>query len=597
MATQSQPLPNRIHSLDQFRGYTILGMFLVNYMGSYKSFVHPILLHHNVSCSYADTIMPHFIFAVGFAFRLSFGRKQHEGGLTAAYWRVVRRIIGLLVVTFSVYHVGRIAENWDQLTEMTFWEIFERPMKRVWLQTLGHIAVTSLWILPWMRTSVLTRIIVMVACALAHHIACYYGYFTYANSNPNAIDGGPLGFLTWTTPALLGTIACDWVQDAREKQQHPNLTKMFVWSIIIMLIGWFITWPARIYDISPKEMVALKEGEYKNRDYVNSVSGEAVKPLNEKLKPFNKVVGDLRGAYTNKGFEYKAQLVNEKMKERGLDPELVHPPKDINQEVIDQFEENPSPELLDMRERLEHYDTALKPEIIRLSDEQLEQKKELARNREALILAERDRKEELRVQFMQEANLDPAKDKATDEINKKINDTFAAEPGEKIETLRTETEAQKIPYLQFGSAYYDSFKAEEEKLKPLAQEFGEKEGAIKQEITNRLLTEAGLNPESDQPTDEINKKINEELAKTQGEEFDALREKHNTQKMLTDHLATLTEIDWEKLPTEERWELKLATDPVIPNEQRWEKFKSMSWGDLVGRNPFASPDEQNEEIV
>ncbi|MEZ6044894.1 MAG: heparan-alpha-glucosaminide N-acetyltransferase domain-containing protein [Planctomycetaceae bacterium] len=241
MATASQPLPNRIHSLDQFRGYTILGMFLVNYMGSYKSFVPPILLHHNVSCSYADTIMPHFLFAVGFAFRLSFGRKQHEGGLTAAYWRVVRRILGLLVVTFSVYHVGRIADSWEQLTEMTFWEIFEKPVKREWLQTLGHIAVTSLWILPWMRTSVLTRVIVMIVCALAHHAACYYGYFLYANTGPAGIDGGPLGFLTWTTPALLGTITCDWVQDAREKHKHPNLIKMFTWSAIIMLIGWLIT--------------------------------------------------------------------------------------------------------------------------------------------------------------------------------------------------------------------------------------------------------------------------------------------------------------------------------------------------------------------
>ncbi|QDU80672.1 hypothetical protein Pla110_24040 [Polystyrenella longa] len=597
MATASQPLPNRIHSLDQFRGYTILGMFLVNYMGSYKTFVHPVLLHHNISCSYADTIMPHFIFAVGFAFRLSFGRKRHEGGLTAAHWRVVRRILGLMVVTFSVYHIGRVANSWDQLTQMTFWEIFETPMKRVWLQTLGHIALTSLWILPWMRTSVLTRIIVMITCALAHHLACYYGYFLYANSSPNAIDGGPLGFLTWTTPALLGTITCDWVQDAREKHKHPNLVKMFLWSIVIMLLGWMITWPARLWDISPKEMQVLKDTEYKDRDHVNHVTGEAVKPLNEKLKPFNKVVGELRTEYTNKGFEYKQALVNEKMVEAGLDPELQYPPKYLNVEVINEFETSPSPELLELRERLERYEEALTPEIIRLNDEQLKTKTDLARKVESLILAERDRKLELQNQFMVEAELDPENDKPTDAINKKVNETFQAEPGAEIVELREQVQEAKVPYLEMDSVYYDSYQTEKATLESLTADFTTQETAIKNEITNRLLTEAGLDPEADTPTEEINKKIATELAATQGEEFDTLRQSQQAQKMLTDHLETLVEIEWTKLPTGERRDLKLAIDPVIPNEKRMEKLSGMSWTDFIGRNPFDSPDEQNEEIV
>lgn len=51
--------PARIRSMDQFRGYTMAGMFLVNFVGVFSA-VHPLLKHHNTYNSYADTIMPHF---------------------------------------------------------------------------------------------------------------------------------------------------------------------------------------------------------------------------------------------------------------------------------------------------------------------------------------------------------------------------------------------------------------------------------------------------------------------------------------------------------------------------------------------------------
>ena len=63
------PVVDRIHSLDQFRGYTVLGMFFVNFIG-YFAVTPAIFKHHNTYCSYADTIMPQFFFAVGFAYRL-----------------------------------------------------------------------------------------------------------------------------------------------------------------------------------------------------------------------------------------------------------------------------------------------------------------------------------------------------------------------------------------------------------------------------------------------------------------------------------------------------------------------------------------------
>src|SRR4051794_41872339 len=70
----------RIVSLDQFRGYTVAGMLLVNFLGAYKA-VPALLKHHNTYCSYADTIMPQFFFAVGFAYRLTFLRRLERQGV------------------------------------------------------------------------------------------------------------------------------------------------------------------------------------------------------------------------------------------------------------------------------------------------------------------------------------------------------------------------------------------------------------------------------------------------------------------------------------------------------------------------------------
>ena len=58
--------------MDQFRGYTVAGMFVVNFVGGLAAFPE-VLKHHNglPYFSYADTIMPSFMFAAGFSYRLS----------------------------------------------------------------------------------------------------------------------------------------------------------------------------------------------------------------------------------------------------------------------------------------------------------------------------------------------------------------------------------------------------------------------------------------------------------------------------------------------------------------------------------------------
>ena len=124
------PAPKaRLVSLDQFRGYTVVGMVFVNFVGAYVA-MPLILKHHNTYCSYADTIMPQFFFAVGFAFRLTFGRRASSDGLFAAYWHVVKRLLGLALIAIIIEHINPRAANWQSFVEMGPWEIFRDPITR-----------------------------------------------------------------------------------------------------------------------------------------------------------------------------------------------------------------------------------------------------------------------------------------------------------------------------------------------------------------------------------------------------------------------------------------------------------------------------------
>ena len=68
-------------------------MSLVNFLGSFPE-VHALFKHHNTYNSYADTIMPHFFFAVGFALQLA---EEKPVG------RIVRRAFLLMLVAALVY--------------------------------------------------------------------------------------------------------------------------------------------------------------------------------------------------------------------------------------------------------------------------------------------------------------------------------------------------------------------------------------------------------------------------------------------------------------------------------------------------------------
>jgi predicted acyltransferase len=259
-AADSTELSKRLTSLDQFRGYTVLGMLIVNYFGGYQA-CPQVLKHTHDYCSYADTIMPQFLFAVGFSLRLTVGRQLQSGASWQTYGRIVRRLLGLALVAFVVYSVSPRAASWEKLQEIGIWGAIAEPLKRQWFQTLMHIAVTSLWIVPVIHRSFSTRLVWLLGSATLHVVLSYLFNFIWCNTDPNAIDGGPLGFLSWTIPAMLGTFACDWFVPSRSADAKPADANPIVPSraiglsvftaCLLMLLGYAFSCATRFYDVAP----------------------------------------------------------------------------------------------------------------------------------------------------------------------------------------------------------------------------------------------------------------------------------------------------------------------------------------------------------
>lgn len=226
------PTAGRVVSLDQFRGYTVAGMVLVNFLGGYTS-VPAWLKHHNTYNSYPDTIMPQFFFAVGFAYRLTFLKRREREGAAAALAGVVRRSLGLILLGVVLYHLDGRATSWAGLLTLGLRGFLGTAFQRDPFQTLVHIGITSIWALPVIGAGTWARGAFLIASAALHAGLSRQFYYEWVMTRPG-IDGGPLGFLTWAVPLLVGSLAFD----AMAKADGRVVGRLMGWAIGLMALGY-----------------------------------------------------------------------------------------------------------------------------------------------------------------------------------------------------------------------------------------------------------------------------------------------------------------------------------------------------------------------
>jgi predicted acyltransferase len=92
----------RLPALDILRGIAVIGMILVNNPGSWER--APQQLQHAgwYGITFADTVAPAFLWAVGMAMELSFARRFGAEGLAAARWRVLGHVLRRAGLLFAV---------------------------------------------------------------------------------------------------------------------------------------------------------------------------------------------------------------------------------------------------------------------------------------------------------------------------------------------------------------------------------------------------------------------------------------------------------------------------------------------------------------
>lgn len=171
----------RYESIDQFRGFAILGMVIVNVLGRFP--IMPDTFRHvrvNVGgFSFADAVAPFFVFIVGMGFRLSFMKNQTRDGTWCASRNAAYRYLTLLAISVFVYKFDLSRIFWDALTFIGFGGLLALPV--IGLRPRYRILAAFLYLAIFQLTA------------------------------DWKIYDKQLELFLWVFPLLFGTIIADWL--------------------------------------------------------------------------------------------------------------------------------------------------------------------------------------------------------------------------------------------------------------------------------------------------------------------------------------------------------------------------------------------------
>jgi predicted acyltransferase len=245
----------RIDSMDQFRGYTVAGMFVVNFLGGLAA-IHPVFKHHNTYFSYADSIMPSFMFACGFSYRLTMLRRIPQLGAFEAYRRIFVRSLALILVSLAVFGFGVEFKSWHEVVADRGHFLVRLIKANLW-EVLAIIGVTQIFLMPVIAAGARVRAAALALCAIAHVLLSYSFNFNFVYGKPNrmdpyfgtsgttAWDGGCFGIIAWSIPMLAGTLAYDLVAS---RPARRSMRPLLGWGLLLMALGYGLSCLTTLYN-------------------------------------------------------------------------------------------------------------------------------------------------------------------------------------------------------------------------------------------------------------------------------------------------------------------------------------------------------------
>jgi predicted acyltransferase len=243
---------NRLVSLDVFRGITIAGMVLVNNPGTWSNIYWPLEHAEWNGWTPTDLIFPFFVFIVGVAIPLAFGRRIEAGGsMRDIYWKVIKR-------TLILFALGEFLAFPARVDGFPYYHLANIRIPGV----LQRLAVCYLFAsIIFLKTKVRAQVVIALALLVIYWVLMTRfhapgfptGDLTKEGSLASFVDRTVFGLHIWkqgkvydpegllsTIPAiataLFGVLTGQWLRTS--KSQYEKVTGLFVAGAGCVVIGW-----------------------------------------------------------------------------------------------------------------------------------------------------------------------------------------------------------------------------------------------------------------------------------------------------------------------------------------------------------------------
>ena len=248
----TEPMPdsptnisNRLISLDVFRGITIAGMVLVNNPGTWSSIYWPLEHAEWHGWTPTDLVFPFFVFIVGVAIPLAFGRRMDSGSKRDLYLKIIRRTV--IIFALGMFLAGF---PYFQLSTIRIPGVLQRL-------AVCYLVASIIFLNTKVRTQIIVTVALLVIYCLGmtrlHAPGFATGDLSKEGSLASFVDRVIFGPHIWkqgkvydpegllsTIPAiataLFGVLTGQWLRNS--KSQYEKVAGLFVGGACCVVIGW-----------------------------------------------------------------------------------------------------------------------------------------------------------------------------------------------------------------------------------------------------------------------------------------------------------------------------------------------------------------------
>lgn len=205
---------NRIESIDEFRGFAIFMMVIINFLARANNI--PSWLKHapDIGFTVADIVAPMFIFAIGLTYGMSIRKRVEKYGKGKTYSHFFTRYMAIAGIGFFLTSFGNLTGTYENSSN---WGL---------LQAIGTAGLITLL---FIKFSTKIRAIVGILLLIFYQFMLDQFWLQTVLSSSH---GGFYGSISWGAMLLLGTVFADLYHS-----QNNSSKKFLFVAITVLVIG------------------------------------------------------------------------------------------------------------------------------------------------------------------------------------------------------------------------------------------------------------------------------------------------------------------------------------------------------------------------